>query len=319
MGLGKSGVTEADAEGPVPVAVPELAGKLPVSVGKKLPVSVGGKLPVSVGGKLPVSVGGKLPVSVGGKLPVSVGRKLPVSVAEKGKERVGKGMSEPVGTVNEAEAEGSDRVGTSVPLSEAVGTVNPEVSGTENVPVETPEVVASGKGAATRTTLEITVWTGSSPQVSTIWSRASSARSATGLVTMLVVAPPLSTRVELYTVVPSRTTDRLQSVASALLRRDGDDDDMTVTSKETATPSEGSVSGTAALLTVKAEAPLAGGVMRTAGSPSKVITSALVVCASDRSTEAVDAAPVVVPVVADPVVDDGLAVGSLGEPVTSLG
>lgn len=57
----------------------------------------------------------------------------------------------------------------------------------------------------------------------------------------------------------------------------------------------------------------------TAGSPSKVITSALVVCASDKSTEAVDAAPVVVPVVADPVVDEGLAVGSLGEPVTSLG
>lgn len=156
--------------------------------------------------------------------------------------------------------------------------------------------VVSLIGTATRRTLDTTSATGSCPQVSMICSNGLS-ETETLLEVIPIVELPLARMVELYTVWPSMTTAKLQSVATALLRRDSDD--MTVRSMETATPSPDAVSGAAASTEIVAS-PLAGADMSTAVSPLNVMNSAFDNVAPDRSTEAVADALVVVPVEVTP-------------------
>ena len=72
-----------------------------------------------------------------------------------------------------------------------------------------PLEVVTLTGAATRSTLETTSCTGSSPQVSMIWSKGC---SETGTLLDVMELSPV-VMVELYTVCPSMTTAKLQSVS----------------------------------------------------------------------------------------------------------
>lgn len=93
-------------------------------------------------------------------------------------------------------------VGVTVPL-DPVGVTVPEPVG-DTVPelppvlVGLPEPVEVGalKGTATRRTLDRIAGTGLSPQVSTTWSVVLP-ETSTGFDWMVVVAPPLSTKVSL--------------------------------------------------------------------------------------------------------------------------